>query len=212
MKNMKKIHEVMGGVFGPRKPGEQISPNDLPIIQAGAVCGRVFVTSTKEFWITYTADDANGTYSKYKAIKDGNAITFLSGDTPELLYAHDVIYNRASDPNAFAAYRNKLPAHACVEWATSTVSGLPSGAPGTAYKLFQGNGQNNVWVGYAVLDTLEQHWVLFSQNGNNGENKFTWISQSTVGSNGNLSFTAASLPGSVNVTYEHIKCLGTSVP
>jgi hypothetical protein len=206
-----KASRVPGALFGPRPAGEQVYPGDLPIFQNGLPCGRVFVASGEEFWITYTQDDVNGKYEKYETIANGNELTFGSGNTPELAYAHEVIYNRASDPTSFAAYRAKLPSHACVSWAVTTPGGLPSSAPGSVYKVFQGTGSGNAWVGYAVLDTLEHHWVLFSQSGANGETKFNYIQESTVASYGNLQFTSATLPPNLSVTYDHVKCAGTTV-
>lgn len=203
---------VPGGLFGPRPAGEQLYPDDLPILYNGLPCGRVFVTSTEEFWVTYSQDDANGTYKKYQSIQYGNPLTLTTGNTPELRFAHDVVYNRNSDPTSFAAYRAKLPSHACTSWAVTNVGGLPSGAPGNVYKILQGNGSNNVWVGYGVFDTYEHHWVLFKQSGANGEKAFTYIGDSTVANYGNLQFTSATLPGSLSVTYDHIKCVGTNVP
>ena len=203
---------VPRGLFEPRPAGEQIYPEDLPIFQNGVACGRVFVTSNEEFWVTYTDTDSGGAYTKYQSIKSGNQLTFGAGNTPELKFAHDVVYNRGSDPTSFAAYRAKLPAHDCISWAVTLPSGLPTGAPGNVYKIMQGNGSNNVWVGYAVFDTLEHHWVLFTQTGGSGEKKFTYIGQSTLANNGNLQFTATTLPSSLSVTYDHIKCVGTVVP
>jgi hypothetical protein len=63
-----------------------------------------------------------------------------------------------------------------------------------------------------VFDTYEHHWVLFKQSGANGEKAFTYIGDSTVANYGNLQFTSATLPGSLSVTYDHIKCVGTNVP
>jgi len=202
---------VPGGLFGPRPAGEQLYPEDMPIFQNGLPCGRVFVASGEEFWVTYSQDDANGKYAKYQTIANGNQLTFGSGNTPELAYAHEVIYNRGNDPTSFAAYRAKLPSHACVSWAVTTQGGLPSGAPGNVYKIFQGTGSGNAWVGYAVFDTLEHHWVLFTQSGANGETKFNFIGESTLASYGNLQFTSTTLPGSLSVTYDHLKCVGTTV-
>jgi hypothetical protein len=211
-KKLKAAAMIPSALFAPRPAGEQVYPDDLPVFQNSLPCGRVFVAAGKEFWVTYTQDDANGTYAKYQTLANGNQLTFMSGNTPELAYAHQVVYNRASDPTSFAAYRAKLPPHACVDWTVTTKTGLPTGAPGNVYKILQGTGTGNVWVGYAVFDTLEHHWVLFTQNGGGGEKKFTYIGQSTLASYGNLQFTATTLPSSLSVTYEHLECLGTNVP
>ena len=117
-----------------RPAGEQVYPEDLPILYNGLPCGRVFVTSNEEFWVTYSQDDANGTYKKYQSIQSGNPLTLTAGNTPELKFAHDVVYNRNSDPTSFAAYRAKLPSHACTSWAVSAPSQSRSHASQSAMK------------------------------------------------------------------------------